>query len=133
MSDKPTLPTYQTIAATLEGKTGSGLALLGWTIARAALIAPPFMLIGVEPKRAVAGAVLASSLISAFAMARIYNAGYEARAAEQSRDAIKRRLSAASAKWKHAGRAKRASGVAAPPSLPPRRHPRLRPLPRPGR
>lgn len=97
---KPTLPTYQTIAATLEGKTGSGVALLGWTIARAALIAPPFMLVGVEPKKALGGALLASSLISVFAMARIYNAASEARAAEDSRDAFKRRLSAAKSRLK---------------------------------
>jgi hypothetical protein len=121
---KPTLPTYQTIAATLEGKTGSGLALVGWTIARAALIAPPFMLIGVEPKKALAGAVLASSMISVFALARIYNASQEARATENSREAIRRRLDAA----RHHHR--RQLAEARIRSRSPRRAPRRLPRPR---
>jgi hypothetical protein len=70
------LPTYQTVAAVLEGKNGSGIRLFGWTIARTLLIAPPIMAVGVSPKRAFLGAALASSLISVFTLARIYNAGF---------------------------------------------------------
>lgn len=124
---KPTLPTYQTIAATLEGKTGSGLALLGWTIARAALIAPPFMLVGVEPKKAVAGGLLASSLISVFAMARIYNAANEARAAQESREAFKRKLVAARQKWKTSSASRHHRSLASPPRTAPPRRPLLLP------
>lgn len=81
MSTLPTptpasLPTYQTVAAVLEGKNGSGIRLFGWTIARTLLIAPPIMAVGVAPKRAFLGAALASSLISVFTLARIYNAGF---------------------------------------------------------
>lgn len=74
---EPDLPTYRTIAAVLERKTGSGWKLVGWTFARAVLIAPPMRLVGVPWKKAIGGALLASAGISLFAMIRIYNAEYE--------------------------------------------------------
>jgi hypothetical protein len=71
----PRLPTYRTAAAVLEGHTGSGLRLLGWTIARTALIAPPMMLVGVSAKQAIYGAVIASALISSLTLLRIGHTG----------------------------------------------------------
>ena len=71
----PSLPTYQSVANFLEKKNGSGIRLLGWTLLRTALIAPPFILVGVHWKKALAGAALASGLISLFTLLRIYNAG----------------------------------------------------------
>ena len=67
------LPTYRTVAGVLEREKGSGWALVGWTIARTALIAPPFLAVGVTPKKAIAGAALASGLISIFTILRIFN------------------------------------------------------------
>ena len=74
---KPSLPTYQTVAAVLERKNGSGLRLAGWTIARTMLIAPPMIAVGVPPKKAFIGAALGSGLISIFTLLRIYNASFE--------------------------------------------------------
>ena len=75
----PSLPTYHTVADALEKQNGAGVRLAGWTIARTLLIAPPMMVVGVEPKRAFLGAFLGSALISVFTLLRIYNAGFEAR------------------------------------------------------
>jgi hypothetical protein len=74
----PAIPSYDAAADFLAKKNGSGLRLLGWTIARALLIAPPFMIIGVPPKKAVAGSLLASSAISIFVLMRIKRAADEA-------------------------------------------------------
>lgn len=74
---QPALPTYRTIADVLEKKTGSGVKLVGWTLARTIMIAPPMMLVGVPAKKAFAGAAIASVSISIFAMLRIYSAEYE--------------------------------------------------------
>lgn len=74
---EPSLPTYKTIAEVLEKKTGSGWKLLGWTLARTIMIAPPMRVVGVPWKKAFAGAALSSIFISLFAMLRIYNAEYE--------------------------------------------------------
>lgn len=71
---KPALPTYRTAAAVLEGHTGSGIRLAGWTVARTMMIAPPMMLVGVPAKQAFIGAMLSSSLISVFTLLRIFNA-----------------------------------------------------------
>ncbi len=71
----PALPTYQAVATFLEKKNGSGIKLLGWTILRTLLIAPPFKLVGVPWKQAVKGALLASGIISAFTLIRIRRAG----------------------------------------------------------
>lgn len=71
------LPTYHTAADVLEKKNGSGLRLAGWTVARSFLIIPPFLAVGVEPKKAVAGGAIASVMISVFTLMRIYNAGFE--------------------------------------------------------
>ena len=60
---KPSLPTYQTVAAVLERKNGSGLRLAGWTIARTMLIAPPMIAVGVPPKKAFIGAALAATSV----------------------------------------------------------------------
>lgn len=68
------LPTYRTAARVLEGDKGSGIRLLGWTIARTLLIAPPFMIVGVDTKQAFMGAAFASSLISIFTLLRIFDA-----------------------------------------------------------
>lgn len=72
---QPKLPTYRTLASVMEKKNGSGVRLVGWTLARTVLIAPPMMLVGVDGKRAFAGAALASGLITLFAYLRMYNAG----------------------------------------------------------
>jgi len=73
---EPSLPTYKTIAEVLEKKTGSGWKLVGWTLARTIMIAPPMMLVGVPAKKAFAGAAVASVGISLFAMLRIYSHEY---------------------------------------------------------
>lgn len=70
-----TLPTYRTSARMLEGETGAGIRLIAWTAARTILIAPPFLVLGVEPTTAWTGAALASALMSTFAVLRIFNAG----------------------------------------------------------
>lgn len=70
----PRLPTYRSAAAALEGHTGSGLKLAGWTAARTLLIAPPMIAVGVPWQRAFLGALLASGLISTLAVVRLYNA-----------------------------------------------------------
>ena len=67
------LPTYRTAAAVLEGHTGSGVRLIGWTLARTLLIAPPMMLVGASAKQAFFGAALASGLISTLTVFRIFN------------------------------------------------------------
>jgi hypothetical protein len=69
------LPTYRTAARVLEGQTGSGLKLVGWTFARMALIAPPMMVVGVPTRQAFLGAGIASALISSLTLLRIFNAG----------------------------------------------------------
>lgn len=69
------LPTYLSAARFLERKHGSGLKLLGWTVARTLMIGPPMMLVGVSPKKAFGGALVASALISLFAVLRLYDAG----------------------------------------------------------
>lgn len=71
---EPALPTYKTTAAILERKKGSGLALVGWTVARTLLIAPPMMLFGIPAWQAFAGAAASSVLISLFTLLRIFNA-----------------------------------------------------------
>jgi len=71
---EPQLPTYKSVAALLERKTGSGVKLLGWTIARTILIAPPMRLVGVPWTKAFLGAALASMMISSLAVARVYRA-----------------------------------------------------------
>jgi hypothetical protein len=68
------LPTYRTAARVLEEEKGSGLALLGWSVARTFLIAPPMMIVGVGARQAFAGAALASGLISTFTLLRLFNA-----------------------------------------------------------
>jgi hypothetical protein len=69
------LPTYRTAAAVLEGQTGSGLRLAGWTVMRTLLIAPPMLAVGVGAKKAFLGALLASGLISGLTLLRIFGAG----------------------------------------------------------
>lgn len=71
---QPALPTYRTAARVLEGDKGSGVRLLGWTVARTILIGPPMMAVGVPAKQAFAGAALASGLISIFTLLRIFDA-----------------------------------------------------------
>lgn len=73
---KPQLPTYQTIADVLERKNGSGIRLVGWTIARCFLIMPGMLAVGVSPKKAFIGSLLSSSIISVLTLVRIYNAGF---------------------------------------------------------
>lgn len=70
----PSLPTYLTAAHVLEKDKGSGTRLLGWTVLRTILIAPPMMVTGVSAKQAFAGAALASVLISTFTLLRIFDA-----------------------------------------------------------
>lgn len=73
-SNSAALPTYRTAARVLEGDKGSGVRLLGWTVARTLLIAPPFMVVGVPAKQAFFGAAIASGLISVFTLLRIFDA-----------------------------------------------------------
>ena len=73
-SDTAALPTYRTAARVLEGDKGSGVRLIGWTVARTLLIAPPFMIVGVPAKQAFFGAAIASGLISVFTLLRIFDA-----------------------------------------------------------
>src|SRR5690606_25517831 len=68
------LPTYRTAAAVLERDKGSGIRLLGWTVARTILIGPHMMLVGVPAKQAFLGAALASATISIFTMLRLFDA-----------------------------------------------------------
>lgn len=68
------LPTYRTAARVLEQDKGSGARLIGWTVARTILIAPPMMLVGVPARQAFIGAGLASILISTFTLLRIFDA-----------------------------------------------------------
>lgn len=70
----PALPTYRTAAHVLEGDKGAGVRLIGWTVARTLIIAPPLMVIGVDTKKAWIGAMMASSLISIFTLLRIFDA-----------------------------------------------------------
>jgi len=71
---KPKLPTYRTVAGVLENEKGSGMALVGWTALRTLLIAPPMLMVGVAPKQAFGGAVLASMFISTLTLLRIFDA-----------------------------------------------------------
>lgn len=64
----PALPTYQNAAALLERKNGAGLRLVGWTVARSALIAVGMFAAGVKPGKAIAGSLLASALITTAAV-----------------------------------------------------------------
>lgn len=82
---RASLPTYRTIADVLEKKNGSGLRLLGWTLARAGLIAVPLWVVNIPTKKVIAGALLSSALISTLTLVRIYNAGYEQSAADDTR------------------------------------------------
>ena len=86
----PALPTYATAAEVLERRNGSGLRLAGWTIARTALIFPPLLVVGIDWKRAAAGALVASSLISAFTLLRIAEAGRVLQAAKTHRSSRSR-------------------------------------------
>lgn len=74
---KPGLPTYATVADVLEQKNGSGIRLVGWTIARAALIAVPFKLAArrVSWRDVIIGSLAASVAISALTLMRISKAG----------------------------------------------------------
>lgn len=71
---RSSIPTYATAADVLSRKTGSGIKLAGWTLARTLLIAPPMMLWGVDARRAWLGAATASVMISIFATLRIFDA-----------------------------------------------------------
>jgi len=75
MSREAVLPTYRTSAAVLEGQNGSGLRLAGWTVARMVMIVPPLLAVGIDSRRALIGAGLASVMISGFTLLRILNAG----------------------------------------------------------
>ncbi len=74
MTAQARLPTYRTAARVLEGEKGSGTALLGWTVARIAMIAPPFVVVGVPVRQALTGAALSSVLISMFTVLRLFDA-----------------------------------------------------------
>lgn len=70
------IPTYKTAANVLSKQTGSGIKMVGWTLARTLLIAPPILLVtdSSQHRRVWIGAGLSSLLISTFALLRIYNA-----------------------------------------------------------
>jgi hypothetical protein len=69
----PALPTYQTAAGALEGHNGEGLRLIGYTFARTLLIAPMFIVLGMETRKAFLGAFMASALMSTFVVLRIFD------------------------------------------------------------
>lgn len=71
---QPSLPTYATAASVLERDKGSGIRLMGWTLARTIMIGPPMMVVGVPARQAFAGAFFASGLISLFTLLRIFDA-----------------------------------------------------------
>jgi hypothetical protein len=71
---RSSIPTYATAADVLSRKTGSGAKMVGWTILRTLMIAPPMMIVGVPAKQAWLGASLSSALISTFAIMRIFDA-----------------------------------------------------------
>lgn len=73
MTKEAVLPTYRSVAAVLEGQTGSGVRLAGWTVLRTIMIAPPMMVVGVPTKQAFLGALVASALISGFTLLRIFD------------------------------------------------------------
>lgn len=70
---EPATPTYRSVAATLEQERGAGVGLCFWTAARAALIAPALLAVGVPWRTALAGAALASVTISAAAYLFVKN------------------------------------------------------------
>lgn len=74
---KPSMPTYLSAAEVLERKTGAGWRLVGWTLLRTLLIAPPILIITPSEyrRRVWVGAAMSSILISSLAMLRILNAG----------------------------------------------------------
>ena len=71
---EPKLPTYRAAAAVLEREPGGIPAELGWTVVRAAIVAPGFLLVGVRGWKVVWGALLSSSLVTAVVLARLYGA-----------------------------------------------------------
>ncbi len=75
MAQLAAIPTYNTAASVLERKNGAGLRLIGWTVLRTAMIAPPMMFVGVPTRKAFTGALIASAVISGFTLLRLYNAG----------------------------------------------------------
>jgi hypothetical protein len=77
VESRAALPTYATIADVLEKKNGSGVRLVGWTLARTLLIMPGMLAVGVQPKKAFLGSLISSSIISVLTLVRIYNAGFE--------------------------------------------------------
>jgi hypothetical protein len=93
------LPTYATIADVLEKKNGSGLRLVGWTLARTILIMPGMLAVGISPKRAFAGSLISSSLISVLTLVRVYNAGFEQEAERWAKVRQERKLLGWEEKW----------------------------------
>jgi hypothetical protein len=71
---RATLPTYATAAAVLEKRNGAGYRLMGWTVARATLIMTGMLVVGIEPRKALAGSLISSGLISALTLVRIHYA-----------------------------------------------------------
>lgn len=70
----PDLPTYATVADVLEKKNGSGVRLLGWSVARAVLIAVPVKVAlwrRVSWGEALLGGAAASAAISILTLIRI--------------------------------------------------------------
>lgn len=74
MKKRKKLASYQAAADFLEKKNSAGPRLLGWTALRAGVISLPFLLLRVEPKKAVTGSVLASIAITGYVIFRIQNA-----------------------------------------------------------
>lgn len=85
------IPTYSTAADVLSKRTGSGAKMVGWTVARTLLIAPPLMLVGVPARQAWLGSALSSVLISTFAILRIFDAKQTGLAGRTPRPVMRRR------------------------------------------
>jgi hypothetical protein len=71
---EPRLPSYRAAAAVLEQRPGGIPAEICWTVARAAIITPGFLAVGVRGWKVVWGALLSSAVITGVVLVRIYGA-----------------------------------------------------------
>lgn len=92
MATQSAIPTYATAAKVLSEQTGSGVKMVGWTIARTLLIAPPVLLFTPRDvhSRVWMGAAASSILISVFALLRIFDAKHTALGRRTPRPVMRR-------------------------------------------
>ena len=70
--ERSTAPTYRTAQKIVAGDARAPIEMVGWTVLRAALIAPGLALAGVRGNRLVWSAFAGSSMVSIFALWRSY-------------------------------------------------------------